>query len=469
LTDTARAKKPARPPSLRRRLLGFLLVPMLVLLLADALFTYGVALRYSNHVGDGDLGDDARSLAQMLKTERLGGELSGQARFLLEYDPDGHNYFSIVSSKRGQLSRNGDFPVVAAPPVDAAPVLYDSSLGTRPLRAASLSFASPHDPADVVTVNIAENLHDRHERARQILLMVIPIQTLLIAGVLLLVWFGVNYGLRILHPLTRRLAAREHELGPITDTDVPQEILPLTRTIDGLFARLRGMLAVQERFLADAAHQLRTPLTGLSIHVERALTHPDTTTINDALYHIGQLTERAARTSAQLLAMTRAQSPLTEPGNHGLIDLNRLIPELVALHVHQALRAGVDLGYQAAAQPVPILGDAASLQELLDNLLENALRYAGRGSWVTVGVRALPSGGGVLQVEDNGPGVAHDLLPRLGERFFRAPGSSEDGTGLGLAIVQQIAAQHQAEVLYAGVDPHGLSVTVQFPAPLKSS
>jgi len=294
-------------------------------------------------------------------------------------------------------------------------------------------------------------------------------QTLLILSVLSLVWFGVNHGLRVLNPLTERLARRSHELTPIGGADVPQEILPLTRTIDALFARLRSMLALHDRFIADAAHQLRTPLAGLSLHVDRALADSRPETMADALSHIHRLTQRAARTSSQLLALTRAQASPVDTMDNALLDLTRLIPEAVALRVHEALGAGIDLGYQAPArqQQLYIDGDVASLQDLLDNLIDNAIRYAGRGSTVTVSLRGQPDGGSRLSVEDDGPGVPPELLPRLSERFFRAPGSSEEGSGLGLAIVQRIAERHHAEVVYRLGDKRGLIVDVRFPPAAK--
>jgi two-component system sensor histidine kinase TctE len=174
------------------------------------------------------------------------------------------------------------------------------------------------------------------------------------------------------------------------------------------------------------------------------------------------LTHRASRTSTQLLALTRAQLP--EPENRPLdpLDLNTLIPELVGLRVHEALAAGVDLGYDGSDTPVWIEGDRATLQELLDNLIDNALRYAGRRSVVTVGV-AFNGGRPMLSIEDNGPGVPPAFLARLGERFFRVPGSDEEGTGLGLAIVQRIAQRHRARVLYLRSNEGGLRVEVLFP------
>lgn len=460
----AAISRPAQP-SLRRRLLAFLLIPVGLLLLLDALLTYGVALAYSNHVHDRDLGDDALTLAQMLRGDRLDGSLSPQARFLLEYDPDEGSYFSVRSRLHGVLADNAQFRQIAAPPVDEAPVLYDATLGSHTLRVATVSIRPDADANDTLTVSMAETLADRHRRAREILLMAVPLQTLLIVGVLSLVWFGVDYGLRVLQPLTARLAARGREITPIGEEDVPQEILPLTRTIDALFTRLRDALALQERFIADAAHQLRTPLAGLSLHVERALMDDSPQTLRDALGHMRQLTLRAARTSAQLLALTRAQSPLAEPVAHVPVDLARLVPEAVSLRVPDALAARIDLGYHGEPGLLTVSGDAASLHEMLDNLVDNALRYAGPGSSVTVSLAPLPGDGVRLRVEDDGPGVPEELLSRLGERFFRVPGTRAEGTGLGLAIVQRIAERHGATLRYQRTARHGLSVDVHFPPP----
>ena len=457
---------PARRPSLRRRLLGFLLIPVAILLVLDVLLTYGVALGYANHVHDRDLGNDALTLAKMMGNEQLGGELTPQARFLLQYDPNGNGYFSIVSRQRGFVAGNERLPPAARiPAVGAPPELFDIRLDGHQLRAVTLSATASGHPGDTLVITVAETLSDRHAQARSILYLAILTQSLLIVCVLSLVWFGVTHGLRVLDPLTRRLARRNHELTPIGGPDVPQEILPLTRTIDALFARLRGMLALHDRFIADAAHQLRTPLTGLGLHVEHAMANPQPETVADALVHIRRLVQRAARTSAQLLALTRAQAPSLETGERTLLDLARFIPEAVSERVQEAIRAGVDLGYEGTGRALPVLGDAASLHDLLDNLIDNAVRYAGRGSTVTVRLAARADGGASLSVEDNGPGVSAELLPRLSERFFRAASNNEEGSGLGLAIVQRIAERHHAEVIYRLGEVGGLCVEVRFPAP----
>ncbi len=459
---------PVKRPSLRRRLLVFLLIPMIVLLWLDAILTYGVALAYANRVHDRDLSDDALTLATMLSKSglsdnQLGSSLTPQARFLLEYDPDGRSFFSVSSAKNGLITGNDRLAQAAKiPPLGDVPILYDAHLTRRVLRAATVHVAS-RDAGDSLIVTVAETFRDRRQQAREILLLATLMQSLLIVCILLLVWFGVSRGLRVLDPLTARLAARSHELTSIDGPDVPQEIQPLTRTIDALFARLRGMLALHDRFIADAAHQLRTPLTGLSLHVERALADPRAETVTDAFAHIQRLTRRAARTSAQLLTLTRAQASTVGTDELQLLNLAEVIPGIVEQRVPDALRAGVDLGYAGSPSPLQILGDPSSLHDLLDNLIDNAVCYAGRGSIVTVSLDALADGGASLSVEDNGPGVAPDLLPRLSERFFRVPGSTEEGSGLGLAIVQRIAELHHAEVFYRAAEQRGLRVEVWFP------
>jgi two-component system sensor histidine kinase TctE len=451
--------------SLRRRLLTTLLVPLTALLLLNSLITYIGALIYANHVHDVNLVDDTLTLVQMMASKSPDGTVTSQAQFLLEYEPQGRNYFSVFSARHGLVAGNAALRPPGGLFIDGvAAQLYDIKIEAHALRAASIQMPNPRETGDQLEVTVAETLHDRREEARQILLLSIPAQALLIIAAFLLVWLGVRTGLRQLDPLTNQLANREHDLAPIGDAEVPVEILPLTRTIDGLFARLRGMLALHERFIADAAHQLRTPLAGLSVHAERAQASDDPATIKDALDHIQRLILRANRTSSQLLALTRAQTASHDAGDTARLNLATLIPELVGQRVYEALAADIDLGYEGPAGPLWIEGDRHRLQEMLDNLIDNGLRYAGSGSLMTV---SLDRAGNdiCLAVEDNGPGVPPAWIERLGERFFRVPGSEEQGSGLGLAIVQRIAEWHAARVRYrSGSNGRGLRVEVVFPA-----
>lgn len=450
-----------RRPSLRRRLLAFLVLPMLALLLLNAVITYRVALAYSNRMHDRNLLEDTQSFARMLQTMPLSGELSPQARFLLEYDPDGHGYFNVDSLRHGVLVSNADFSAVAAAQNCAAsrPLLYSAHLNQQKVRLATLCVNSAADPGDRLAVTVGETFANRRQRAQEILMITIPMMALLMLCVGALVWFGVNHGLRILRPLTRQLAERNRDLAPISGPDVPREILPLIETIDGLFGRLAEMIALQERFVADAAHQLRTPLAGISLHVDRALGATDEHTRTEALQHVRRLNQRTARVSGQLLALTRAQAA---PAAVETLELTALVPEWVAMRVPDAIRAGVDLGYQAPGAPLHAPGYAPMLQEALDNLIDNALRYAGRAATVTVGL--APHGAQVeLFVEDDGPGVPDAAMARLGERFYRVAGTGEDGTGLGLAIAREAVEHVHGTLDYQAMRPHGLKVSILLP------
>jgi two-component system sensor histidine kinase TctE len=227
---------------------------------------------------------------------------------------------------------------------------------------------------------------------------------------------------------------------------------------------MRNMLGLQERFIADAAHQLRTPLAGIQLHVESFEASTDADQRTKALAHVHRLAARAARTSAQLLALTRTQAPdLPDHDGMEVIDLSVVVPEAVAIRVHQALALGVDLGYEAIEGACRVRGDALQIQEIIDNLVDNAFHYAGRGRTVTVSL-SRDVDEFVLAVDDDGPGVADAFLTQLGERFFRVPGGDEDGTGLGLAIVESIAERHAAEVAFLHAASGGLRVEVRFPA-----
>ncbi|ELC7321797.1 sensor histidine kinase [Stenotrophomonas maltophilia] len=450
------------PPSLRRRLLAFLALPMLGLLTFNTILAYYVALDYSNRIHDRNLIDDTHSFAQMLSAMPVTSDLSPQARFLIEYDPDGHRYFNVDSSRMGTLSGNADFSPYA-PSQDCTgvhPALYDGTLNGQQVRMATVCTQAMNDPQDQLAVTVAESMADRRQRAREILMIIIPLMTMLALGTAALVWFGVTYGLRILTPLRTRLAQRRGELAPISDADVPEEIQPLISTIDDLFARQAEMITLQNRFIADAAHQLRSPLAGMALHVDQALAHGDPDTVREALQHIRRLNQRTARVSTQLLALSRAQ---TVPDTVEALDLCELVPRWVGMRVPEAIRDGIDLGYRGSPHPLRVLGNGAMLQEALDNLIDNALRYAGRAATVTVGVQALDDNDVELYVEDNGPGVPEDVMPRLGERFFRAPGTTSSGTGLGLAIAHEAVEHFGGRLGFLNRAGGGLKVTITLP------
>ena len=453
-----------RPASLRRRLLTILVVPMALAWLGSGVLIYVLALHYANISYDRSLADGARALERLIRSDSGHEELSPQVRILMEYESAEPTYYAVRSLRHGVLVSNLELPVPAPVPAVGTPPRLDSIVADgRPLRIASLAL-SGEDSTDTIVVSVAETLGERHALAREILVGTLPIVLLLIALVLVLVWFGVTRGLRLLDPLVDQLAQRRaRDLSPLDQREVPIEIRPLTQTIDALLARLRELLELQERFIADAAHQLRTPLAGLRLQAERALGDPRPESVRDALVHVERLSAGAGRAAGQLLALARAQTGENRT-EWNTVDLARLAREYVAERVPDALSARIDLGYEGPLHGAEVAGDAVMLREALVNLVDNALTYAGEHGTVTVSLecelRTV-----VLAVEDSGPGVAEEWWPRLGERFFRPPESRRDGSGLGLAIVRRIADSHGAAVMYGrGRDGRGLRATLRFAA-----
>jgi len=366
--------------------------------------------------------------------------------------------------RHGTLASNLDLPMPDPLPTPGAkPRVRSITLGERSLRMASVAVADD-EPGDLIVISVAQTLRERRALAREILVGVLPIVLGLITLVLILVWFGVRRGLHLFDPLTRHLASRRtRDLSPLDQSIVPVEIRPLSHTVDLLFARLRGLLELQDRFIADAAHQLRTPLAGLRLQAERALADPSPDTVREALIHVERLSAGAGRAAGQLLALARTQSNVDDPPL-APVDLARLAREHVAESVPRALAANIDLGYAGPNADAMVAGDGVMLREALVNLVDNALNYVGANGSVTVEV-AQELRTVSLSVEDDGPGVGEEWWPRLGERFFRAPGTAREGSGLGLAIVRRIAERHRAALVFAhGHDGKGLRVTLRFPA-----
>ncbi len=452
-------------PSLRRRLLLILALPMALAWLGSGALIYVFALHYANVSYDRSLLEGARALEKMIRSEAGLQALSPQARILMEYDPADPGYYSVSSLHHGVLTSNIDLPPLEhLPEVGAAPQLDSIVHDGHSMRAATLALASD-EAGDTIIISVAETLRQRRALAREILIGTLPIVLLLIAMVLVLVWFGVSRGLRLLDPLTEQIAARRaRDLSPLDQSAVPVEIRPLTQTIDALFARLRDLLDVQERFIADAAHQLRTPLAGLRLQAERALADPRPDSVRDALIHVERLSAGAGRAAGQLLTLARAQTSIEDATQATAVDLARIAREYIGERVPTAIAMHVDLGYEGPTHGADVSGDAVMLREALVNLVDNALNYAGENGTVTISivpeVRTI-----ALSVEDSGPGVSEEWWPRLGERFFRPPGSRREGSGLGLAIVRRIADRHGASVIYdRGRDGLGLRVTLRFSA-----
>jgi two-component system sensor histidine kinase TctE len=308
---------------------------------------------------------------------------------------------------------------------------------------------------------VGETTVKRNRLTREILVSSLMPQLLLAAATLIIVWFGVKRGLGPLARLSDEIKERSpRDLHPIDAAGAPEETRPLLEALNGLLKQVAEASGNQQRFLANAAHQLRTPLAGLQAHTELALAQPLPETVRTELDQVRQATIRTARLANQLLALARA-----EPGARGQpsqVNLRGVVEAEADAWVHQALARDVDLGFELEVAPVQ--GDAFLLREALANLVHNAIEYSTRGGHVTVRTGAR-NGAPFAEVEDDGPGIPPAERARVIERFYRVPGTTGTGSGLGLAIVREIAAGHGAGIeLGEGVGGKGCRVAITFPA-----
>lgn len=453
------------PQSLRVQLLRRLIWPLIIVVLLDVAVSYFVALHFANLTYDRWLLDSARSLAQQVKSyqDRVTFELPPIAVEVFRWDATDKTFFKIESQENGFMAGDRTLPSPAIQGMEAQrPYYADSLMQGEPIRVVSV-LTTPGNSAESVVVSVAETLRKRRGLTGEIILAVALPQMLLILITLLHVWSSIRQGLKPLDDLTRLIARRSaRELTPISDAGVPLEVRSLTHTINALLERLASAMAAQRRFIENAAHQLRTPLAGLKLQAERASRAGNLDAMQPALAHIRHAADRVAHLSTQLLVLARSESTLQGGRELQALDLVELARDTCLEWVPRALEHGMELAFEAAPEPLLIAGEPTLLRELLNNLLDNALRYGRIGGGIVVGV----SGRGeiTLAVEDDGPGMRPGEAHRVTERFYRIPGSPGDGCGLGLAIVKEIADLHQARLrIGSGASGGGTRIELTFP------
>jgi two-component system sensor histidine kinase TctE len=255
---------------------------------------------------------------------------------------------------------------------------------------------------------------------------------------------------------------RPGDLSPIDSRRVPEEVQPMVRSFNDVMARLEENLQAQQRFIADAAHQMKTPVTGLRMQAELAMRETDPVQLRRSVEQIAQAAERAGHLITQLLTLARTEASHEKLHRFEIVDLESLAREVTLEWVDAARARQIDLGFEGSEWPSVIDGVPLLLRELLKNLVDNAIKYTPFGGRVTV--RVIPAEHIVLEVEDNGIGVAEEDRERIFERFYRVLGTDADGSGLGLAICREISELHRAAIsLLAGGSGHGSRVVVVFP------
>ncbi len=452
--------------SLRKQLLSWLVLPLGALLVSSALLSYSVALRSAKVAYDRALLDPALSLAEHVRTVdgRLVLDLPKAALDVLRVDSLDRIYFSVTGPGGELIAGQPEMPPPPSVVPDSHREFRYGTVSGENVRIAALFL--PNAEGRVV-IQVAETMVKRNRLAREILFGE-TLPDLLVVGVaMFLVWFGVGRSLAPLDRLRAEIAERSAvDLRPLDASYAPDEVRPLVAALNDLLRDLHDALDAQQRFTANAAHQLRTPLAGLRTQVELALRQPAPPALVHSLTQLRNATVRASHLANQLLALSRA-----EPGGHRPdalreVDLRTIAQDAAALWVPRALLKDLDLGFELSS--ATLIGDARLLRDLIDNLIENAIRYTPDGGQITVRTE-IADEQAVLTVEDNGPGIAAAERERVFQRFYRTPGTEGDGSGLGLAIVHEIVNAHGASVsVGTGVDGGagrpGTRIVVRFAA-----
>jgi signal transduction histidine kinase len=312
-------------------------------------------------------------------------------------------------------------------------------------------------------IQIAQPIQVRERLARAAALrVVVPLILLLPIMIAFVAWI-VRRGLLPLADVTAEVQRRDvRSLAPLVIDDLPQEIEPLAAELNRLLARLDEAFAAQRAFIADAAHELRSPLTALRLQMQLLDRAPDDAARRTARDSLGAAVERAIHLVEQLLTLARSD-PGESAGGFELLDLAAAAAQALTETHALAESKHIDLSLEHEGE-VPVRGDRDALRTLARNLVDNAVRYTPPGGSVRVLCHA-GTAGVKLEVIDTGPGIAAADRARVFDRFYRRASANETGTGLGLAIVKAIAARHGAQIVLDGAPSGGLRVTVSFPPP----
>lgn len=443
--------------SIERQLLGWILGALALGTVLVAGVTYRVTLEEMNEVFDGNLKGVAEAMATYERAGHRGGEVGPLVLPQRSDEPEDIEVVTLTWSRDGRRRYASD-PRVKVPFTDRE----------------GLAHISVGDEAWIVYTSVwsdgvaqaAQRVWQRRQMAGESALQLLLPMAVLMGVVAALLVVGLRRGMRPLHAAARDIAARSaRSLEPIGTEHTPQEITPLVSSINALLARLATAFTAQRQFLADAAHELRTPVTALRLQAQLLRRETDPAARAGRLDDLDAGIERSQHLVEQLLQVARAE-PDGETLRDEAVDLGALARSVVGRFSALAEHRGIDLGADGPAGVV-VRGDPEQLTVLLNNLVENALRYTPRGG--VVDVAALCEHGACqLRVVDDGPGIDAAERERVFERFHRGPtGRTRDsgGSGLGLAIVRAIAERHHASVqLLDAPGGHGLDVRVRFAA-----
>ncbi len=438
--------RPVHGRSLARRLLLPLAWIWLVGIAGASGGAWFLARNSANAAFDRSLQDEAAALAAKVTWSDRGPllDVSRQTLELLTWDSADRNSFVMVDLDGNPLAGDATVPIpLNRSNTFAQPVLFDAQYGGEPVRGAVFSVTSPMIDR-MVSIVVVETKRKRGALTRDLALAIVGPALALGALTFLLLGTSVRRGLQPLRDVATEIALREvNDWRPLSMAQVPAEAVPIVERINTLLLDVKNSLALQRRFVADAAHQLRTPVAGIRVlaqELQRELAgEAGRDGIKPLLTELSSSSERLARLIGQLLSLASSETALTLDAEHRAQDIVPLLREATEPLVLQGLRQGRTIELEAPDQPVIARAHPVWLGEVVNNLLDNAQRYGGQR--IVMRVAALAEGGAEVTVHDDGPGVRADELPRLFEPFWRGDRAdlrNDGGTGLGLAIAREI-------------------------------
>jgi two-component system, OmpR family, sensor histidine kinase TctE len=459
--------------SLFSEILDWVLVPIMVVWPVSFVLTYLIATDVAKRPHDQALANSVRVLASQVRLVNDNPVLllPNASQAILRADDVDTVYFRVSDEMGRLIAGDAELPVTSfdIDRQDRETIYFtDDIVAGEPVRVAYLvTTLRDDDRLRDVFVQVAETLGKRNKLAGAITGLVMTILFMLIPIVIALVWFGLTRGLTPLAELKQRIQRRRaNDLSPINPRETPEELASLVNTINGQMARVAAQLRVQERFVADAAHQLRTPLAGLKTQAEIALATPDAADVTARLQQIILSADNATHLVRQLLWLARADDQ-EAPQNFEPVLLSTLVREVALAWVDAALAKQISLAFEPPPSATWVNGDATLLRELASNLIDNAIKYTPSGGEVVVrlSVQAAAERPILLEVQDSGVGIADADRELVFERFYRVLGTGTSGSGLGLAIVRGIARRHNATAtLKPGPGGQGTVAAVAFAA-----
>ena len=458
--------------SLRGQLLAWLIIPLAILVAIDAVTVYHASIEAADLAYDRSLLASTRALSERVSI--VDGKVVADVPYValdsFETDTLGRIYYKVTGINGDFVSGYDDLPPLPknARRSEAYPALvyfYQAIYRGEPVRIAAL-----HQPVyddtirGIALIQVGESLEARRELSRKILFDMLLREALLVAAAAVLVWFAVRFALRPLMRLTDDVAARKPtDLADFDAALVHKEVRPLVAAMNGYMARLQTLIAGQRRFIADASHQLRTPLTVLKTQAELALREGDPRAMRTIVESIATTTDATVHLANRLLTLARAEHGAAE-GERQVQSLTGLARQVGLELAVEAVKKDIDLSFEGSRE-VKVYGHTLLLHEMVANLVDNAIRYTPPGGKVTMRVFRIDVP--MLEVEDSGPGIPENERERVFAPFYRAASAQTvnvTGSGLGLTIVRDIAAMHGATVeLLDGAQGSGLKVRILFP------